>query len=181
MLHYTLNTADTADLSSKKYDRSALKTLRPIATRAVEYGKTKQQLPPPFDDYNVIVTLDDGCGLFDTYAGEQIINTNAIAWTQSGSDRIWELFEQFYLQQCAKFDMVLASRAPVCPNRLPWLTTLILPSPAWVALMVGKPDRGDSAAAIGLTWLADFEQCLTIAIIDEANRPKFKGFGKTTR
>jgi hypothetical protein len=162
MLHYTLNTADTADLSSKKYDLSALKTLKPIATRAVAEGKTKQTLPAPFDDYNVVVTLDDGCGLFDIYSGAEIINTNAIAWTQSGSDLIWELFEQFYLQQCAKFDMVLGSRAPACPDKLPWLATLILPSPA----------------AIGLTWLADFEQCLTIAIIDEANRPKFKGFGK---
>jgi hypothetical protein len=163
MLHYTLNTADFFDCSRKRFDKNAIARLAPIAQRARAEGQTQTQLPAPLNDWSAKVTVDQGCALFDIYQGDQLVNTNAVAWTAEGQDMVWPLFESTYLQLSGQMATLTVSRAPAMPQSLPWLATLVLPSPA----------------AIGANWLADFEQCLSIALV-EADRPKRsrpKGFG----
>ncbi len=164
LLHYTLNTADTFDCINKNFDPSAIRLLRPIAIRAIAEGQTQTQLPAPFDRYSVKVTVVEGAALFDIYAGVALINVNAIAWTEAGEQECWHGFESLYLRLMREFETLSVSRSPVKPDRLPWLATLVLPSPE----------------AIGLGWLADFEQCLAIALIQgsQPKRLKPKGFGK---
>jgi hypothetical protein len=164
LLHYTLNTADTFDCGGKQFDPGAIKLLRPIALRALAEGQTQTELPEPFSRYSVKVTTVEGAALFDIYQGEMILNTNAVAWTQASEQECWEGFESLYLRLAAKFGTLSVSRPPAKPARLPWLATLVLPV----------------EEAIGLSWLADFEQCLALALIqgDRPQRPKPRGFGK---
>lgn len=163
MLHYTLNTAHTFDCSSKEYSRDALKLLRPLAGRAIAEGQTQTALPAPLDSFSAKVTCTEGAALFDVFDPEQsILSTNAVAWQKGGDADCWSQFESLYLRLSRQFEMALG-RAPEQPKSLPWLVTLILPNPR----------------ISSLSWLADFEQCLALTLID-ASKPKQskpRGFG----
>lgn len=165
MLHYTLNTADTMMCDRKNYDPSALQLLRPLAQRAVAEGQTHASLPHPFEAFTVKISTIEGAALFDLFDAEKIImTTNALAWTQAGQEECWEGFESLYLQLMAQYELLRVVRAPQRPPLLPWLATLVLPNPGTYAY----------------SWLADFEQCLALALI-QASQPKKhkpKGFGK---
>ncbi len=119
LIHYTINTADTFDCSSKEYGKDALKILHPVATLATIQKTARQKLPPPFDSYNVKVTTDDGCALFDIYDSDSILTTNAIAWTFEGQSECWKLFESLYLKLIEEMELVSISRAPQMPQSLP--------------------------------------------------------------
>lgn len=164
MLHYTLNTANTLDVSRKPFDPNAIALLMPLANRAKEEGQAQGPIPAPMDNYSVKITSQPGFALFDIYYGQEIVNTNAIAWTRCGQAEGWPLFEQFYLKLVGEMGSITISRgAPAMPDSLPWLATLILPSP-WAMV----------------PWLADFEQCLAKAIIQAdrpPQRPPARGFG----
>jgi hypothetical protein len=163
MLHYTINTADIFDCSQKQFQRSAIKTLRPIADRAIAEGQTQSALPNSLSQYSVKITTVDGAAVFDTYSGGDLLNVNAVAWTADGAAEVWDLFESLYLRLSREFSTLSISRAPAMPDSLPWLTTLILPSPQ----------------TIGLNWLPDFEQCLALALIQAAQpKKKSRGFGR---
>ena len=165
MIHYTLNTANTFQCSSKNYDREALQLLRPLAQKAFLEGQAIAPLPQPFEAFSVKVTAAVGAALFDLFDVEKmILTTNAVAWTQTGQEQCWEGFENLYLKLMTHYELLTISRAPQRPSSLPWLATLVLPNP-----------RTSS-----LPWLADFEQCLALALI-QASQPKKhkpKGFGK---
>ena len=164
LIHYTLNTADTYDCSAKKFDPQAIKKLKPIATRAISEGSTRSDLPAPFEDYNVKATVVEEFALFDIYKGKkELLVTNAVAWSNDGQAEVWPLFENLYLKLSGQFEMPLLSRAPIIPSQLPWLTTLVLPNPS----------------AMTAIWLADFEQCMALALIDatKPEREKPRGFG----
>jgi hypothetical protein len=163
LLHYTLNTANTFDCATKTFKAEAIAWLKPIAVRAIQEGQTQSALPQPLDKYSVKVTAVEGAALFDIYEGQDLINTNAVAWTKEGEVECWQSFESLYLKLAGQFQTLSISRAPVCPNSLPWLATLVLP-------IQREP----------LSWLSDFEQCLAITLIAQANLPrsKPKGFGK---
>lgn len=164
LLHYTLNTAHTFDSGGKAFSQKTLKSLQPLATRAILEGSTEGPLPRPFDNYRAKITAIAGAALFDLYSPTAILNANAIAWSAEGEAEVWPLFEQAYLRMSAKFGTISISRPPTVPRRRPWLATLILPSPE----------------AIALPWLADCEQCLAITLILAAQprhgRPR--GFGR---
>lgn len=163
LLHYTLNTADTFDCSKKRYQPEVLKLLRPIAQRAILEGQTDSPLPQPLDRYSVKVTVVGGCALFDIFERGIILNTNAVVWQSEDQGDCWRLFETLYLKLMGEFGTISISRAPSMPASVPWLATLILPSPG-----------------TSVSWLADFEQCLAIALIEASNpeQKKPKGFGK---
>jgi hypothetical protein len=158
LTHYTLNTPHTA-LLNKKVERSVIKSIEPIIFRALEEWKTRHSLPTPLDNYNVLVAVTPGCALFDIYyQAENLLSVNAIAWTPADADYIWDVFEKF----CVKQSCVLTGYSLRQPERIPWLATLTLPS----------------SLAAELPWLADFEQCLAVGLIQSAitdNKPK--GFG----
>lgn len=160
--HYTLNTADTFDCSQKTFQPDVLKLLRPIAQRAVLEGQTESPLPGPLARYSVKATVEPGCAMFNIYERGIILNTNAIAWSEAGQSLCWEVFEATYLKLMRAFDAISISRAPEMPARLPWLATLVIPSPGAM-----------------VSWLADFEQCFALALIDasEPKRKDPKGFG----
>lgn len=158
MLHYTLNTADTADLSRKAFDPSVIALLMPLANRAKEEGQTQGPIPAPMNDYSVKITSEAGFALFDIYYGQDIVNSNAVAWTEVGEATGWPLFVQLYIKLIGEM-----GAPPAIPQSLPWLATIILPSP-WAMV----------------PWLADFEQCLAKAIIQAdrpPQRPPARGFG----
>jgi hypothetical protein len=154
--HYTLNTADSFDCSFKKFDPSVLNLLQPLAIKAKEEGRIQAPLPSPFEDHIVKITLTDGAALFDLWDCEnQLLTTNALAWTTPGQELIWPLFEDLYLRLAKNFNALSVLRVPNCPKNLPWLATLALPNPG-VA-----------------TWMSDFEQCLSLEIIRQtARKPK---------
>ena len=165
LLHYTLNTADTLDCSQKQYQPGTLKLLQPIAQRATLEGQSEGPLPHPLERYSVKTTVVPGFALFDIYEQGIILNSNAVAWSTEGQEEGWPLFEQYYLKLMGQFGTIQISRAPQMPASLPWLATLILPSPGAV-----------------VSWLADFEQCHALALI-QCSKPKRdhkppKGFGK---
>jgi hypothetical protein len=163
IVHYTLNTANTFNCSQKTYHATAIATLKPIAFRAIQEGQAQSPLPQPLEQYIVKISAIEGAALFDVYDGQNLLNTNAVAWTKTGEAECWHGFESLYLKLARQFQTISVSRAPVCPTSLPWLATLTLPIQA-------EP----------LTWLADFEQCLALALIEQAHPPRSKarGFGK---
>lgn len=161
--HYTLNSSDTADCSRKRFDPQSLALLRPLARRAILEEHTEAPLPSPLQEFSVKITAIDGAALFDIFQGQGIVNINAVAWTQAGAEECWEGFESLYLRLSKRFGILLG-RAPQMPDHLPWLATLVLPNPV----------------APRLAWLADFEQCLALALIREGQqkRDKARGFGR---
>ena len=162
MLHYTFNTADTFDCSFKKYSQEALSLLNPIAKHALIDGQTTANLPKPFENYSLKITTTVGAAMFDVFGTDKgILTTNAVAWTDSGAEESWEVFETLYVLLSQQYGIILG-RAPKQPKSLPWLSTLITPNPEILIL----------------SWLADFEQCFAVALIRESNyKPKPKGFG----
>lgn len=161
LIHYTLNTADSFDCSQKEFKLDAIRSIQPIARWAMAEGSIQMVLTKPLNDFSVNVTVVEGVALFNLYEQEQIISINAVAWTETGAEECWPGFESLYLKLSARFELVSISRSPQRPTKLPWLATLVLP-------VIAPP------------WLADFEQCLSIALIQESKprRPKPLGFGR---
>jgi hypothetical protein len=110
----------------------------------------------------VKITVDsdsNGAALFDLYSGQDLLTVNAIAWTKEGAAAVWDMFETLYLKLSGQMGVFM--RSPSQPQTLPWLATIVLPSEQLV------------------NWMADFEQCLAIALIKQCDRKsKTKGFGK---
>lgn len=164
MLHYTVNTADTFDCTVKQFNPNALRILQPLVSQAIANNQVTEALPSPLNHYRVKLTVDDGAAMFDVLDPEgQLMATNAVAWTEHAQTVAWDLFEDVYLGLVRQFEMPATLRAPVMPDSLPWLATLVLPNP-----------RISSAG-----WLADFEQCLALKIIQESKpKRKSRGFGR---
>jgi hypothetical protein len=161
MIHYTLNTGDTFDTRHKKTpSKKTLKLLKPIARRAILEGQTTAPLPEPFEKYNVKITVDGDFALFDLYYEQEICATNAVAWEKENLEEKWQIFENLYLKLAGQFQAVSILRSPSMPVSLPWLASFVLPHP------------------LIDTWMADFEQCMAIALIQEAKpkRRRSRGF-----
>lgn len=162
LVHYTINSADTFDCSSKNFDATVIRSLAPIVNRAIAEVQTQSALPSPMEAYSVKITVDsdsNGAALFDLYSGQDLITVNAIAWTKEGAAAVWDMFETLYLKLSGQMGVFM--RSPSQPQTLPWLATIVLPSEQLV------------------NWMADFEQCLAIALIKQCDRKsKTKGFGK---
>ncbi len=93
LIHYTLNTGDTFDCSAKKFHKDVLSLLKPMANRALIEGQSSSVLPNPLAGFNVKTAALEGCALFDVYAEDVILTTNAVAWRIEEGARCWEEFE----------------------------------------------------------------------------------------
>jgi hypothetical protein len=163
VIHYTINTAHQFNLRSKPFDSGVLELMRVWSAPAVQEGQANLRLPDPYQGYSAKITFDNtGAALFDLLDSDGLpITVNAVAWTESGQEAVWPLFESLYLKLSGQFETLSISRAPTLPETIPWLTTLILPNP-----------RG-----VGLNWVADFEQCLALTFLPpKPPKTKPKGF-----
>ena len=143
MIHYTLNRADTFDCRRKRFDPDVIVKIAPLATNG---SHPISQVP----GFSTKVTIgQNGSALFDVWQGSTPITVNAIAWTELGAEESWPLIESTYLELTKKLGAGSKPKQLACPESLPWLATyMILPGPS---------------------WLADFEQCMAIAILERFN------------
>lgn len=162
LTHYTLNTADSGVVN-----RRPIGALDRVCAHAIAEGQAEARVPgTDFEAYSIKITYDresKGC-LFDVCDPDgRIMTVNEIGITPESGRLVWAMFEPFYLGLARDAGMVGVVRAPVEPERSPWLATFVLPNMAVLSCS---------------EWLAGFEQAVAATIVNMAANPKPKGFGR---
>ena len=143
--HYTLNSAHSLKQPFTRLQPGAKKLLVPFVKKAFEQGCIEDSVPG-FSDYSFKLTVDSQTpgAFFDIKLSEQILATNAVAWTEDGAFFVWKLISDLYRKTLGSLSSIKIQQ----PLEVPWLATIVFPYPV----------------ISDCTWLADFECCLAQTI-----------------
>lgn len=109
MIHLTLNTGNVSLVNT--------------SDDLEDWNPTTGSLPEPYDRYSVRISYAPGAAFFDLELEKEALTTNAIAWTNEGASEIWPLIHSHYTSLFRAVPLVDA------PVSIPWLATLVYPSP----------------------------------------------------
>jgi hypothetical protein len=99
-----------------------------------------------------IVKIPDGM-IFNILREESPISTTGVAWTESGSEKVWPVLEDLYLTLSDKTAAQMLARAmPERPSSMPWAGTIWFA--AWFAQSIEDAE-----------WVTAFQQVLAMACV----------------
>lgn len=159
--HYTVNTGNTYFQPFSKLPSTPIDSLQKSIISIRDGGTLIKQLPHPYADYSIRVTVDPrrpGAALFDIGKGskpdESLMLTAAVAWTKEGEDALMELLPPMYKSISKAFaSLGFPASKLVKPEKLPWLAIFLMPNPA-----------------IGLCpWLANAEYAIAKFLIEQSS------------